>query len=150
MQLLTQYNDMADKAPVAGGAGADGTEAAAGAASPQQRQADNEQACEAGQGRGRAGDAAGTAEGTSIVVGSEEAGADSGEASAADGPVCAQQQESLLGVQLKVEVLTALVSKMEHLVGRAEATARALQVDSTGLLLGLGVGEHVYMHVNVC
>lgn len=46
----------------------------------------------------------------------------------ADGPVCAEQQESLLGVQLKVEVLTALVTKMEHLVGRAEATARALQV----------------------
>jgi hypothetical protein len=45
-----------------------------------------------------------------------------------EGPVCAEQQESLLGVQLKVEVLTALVSKMEHLVGRAEATARALQV----------------------
>lgn len=45
-----------------------------------------------------------------------------------EGPVCAEQQESLLGVQLKVEVLTALVSKMEHLVSRAEATARALQV----------------------
>jgi hypothetical protein len=59
-------------------------------------------------------------------VGEDAAAA--GEEEEETGPVCAEQQESLLGVQLKVEVLTALVSKMEHLVGRAEATARALQV----------------------
>lgn len=57
-----------------------------------------------------------------------EEGSAGAEVADADGPVCAEQQDSLLGVQLKVEVLTALVAKMEHLVGRAEATARALQV----------------------
>lgn len=67
------------------------------------------------------------------TAGAEVVVADGGGGGAAaeggvEGPVCAEQQESVLGVQLKVEVLTALVSKMEHLVGRAEATARALQV----------------------
>jgi hypothetical protein len=32
------------------------------------------------------------------------------------------------GVQLKVEMLLALVSKMEHLVSSAETAARTLQV----------------------
>jgi hypothetical protein len=72
------------------------------------------------------------AAGAEVVVAEEEtaaaAAAAPAEAGAVEGPVCAEQQESVLGVQLKVEVLTALVSKMEHLVGRAEATARALQV----------------------
>lgn len=56
----------------------------------------------------------------------------------APGPVCAEQQDSLLGVQLKVEVLTALVAKMEHLVGRAEATARALQVGGASVQVADG------------
>jgi hypothetical protein len=62
--------------------------------------------------------------------------ADAGVGGGAEGPVCAEQQESLLGVQLKVEVLTALVTKMEHLVARAEATARALQVSARCSVLG--------------
>lgn len=68
--------------------------------------------------------------GAEVVVVAEEGcgGAAAAEEGGVEGPVCAEQQESVLGVQLKVEVLTALVSKMEHLVCRAEAAARALQV----------------------
>lgn len=44
------------------------------------------------------------------------------------GPVAAQGESTLRGVSLKVEMLTALVSKMEHLVSSAEAAARSLQV----------------------
>lgn len=62
--------------------------------------------------------------------------ADAGAGGDAEGPVCAEQQESLLGVQLKVEVLTALVTKMEHLVARAETTARALQVSTRWATIG--------------
>lgn len=50
------------------------------------------------------------------------------DAPAAPCPVSAEQEDALRGVGLKVEVLTALVAKMEHLVSRAEATARTLQV----------------------
>lgn len=47
---------------------------------------------------------------------------------AAMGPVCAEQAGKIRGVQLKVEMLVALVAKMEHLVSSAEAAARTLQV----------------------
>lgn len=48
------------------------------------------------------------------------------------GPVTAQGESTLRGVSLKVEMLTALVSKMEHLVSSAEAAARSLQVRDLG------------------
>eukprot|EP00878_Enallax_costatus_P030973 GHUV01033795.1.p1 GENE.GHUV01033795.1~~GHUV01033795.1.p1 ORF type:complete len:346 (+),score=186.64 GHUV01033795.1:359-1396(+) len=44
------------------------------------------------------------------------------------GRVSAQGESTLRSVSLKVEMLTALVSKMEHLVSSAEAAARSLQV----------------------
>lgn len=52
-------------------------------------------------------------------------------AAAADsplGPVTAQGESTLRSVSLKVEMLAALVSKMEHLISSAEAAARTLQV----------------------
>lgn len=66
--------------------------------------------------------------------GAEAAGADAAavQASAAadspPGPVTAQGQNTLRGVSLKVEMVTALVAKMEHLISSAEAAARTLQV----------------------
>jgi hypothetical protein len=44
--------------------------------------------------------------------------------------VCAQQAVKVRDVQLKVEMLLALVSKVEHLVSSAETAARTLQVSS--------------------
>jgi hypothetical protein len=68
--------------------------------------------------------AAAAADATNTMAASAGAAA----ASPAAGPVSAEQEGVLRGVALKVEVLTALVAKMEHLVSRAEATARSLQV----------------------
>jgi hypothetical protein len=62
------------------------------------------------------------------AAGKPDADAVAPAAAASPGPVSAEQEGVLRGVTLKVEMLTALVAKMEHLVSRAEATARSLQV----------------------
>jgi hypothetical protein len=75
-------------------------------------------------------DIAEAAPGSPNTTAAGAAAAASGAAAAAvgDGPVCAQQEAKVRGVQLKVEMLLALVSKMEHLVSSAETAARTLQV----------------------
>jgi len=118
LQLLAQYNDMASAAPPASAAAAASPDSSPSTHQQQQPTDRQTPSLEA------AGVEAGPA--TGACYGGPEGGA--------DGPVSAQQQESLLGVELKVEVLTALVSKMEHLVARAEATARTLQVRSSSWL----------------
>lgn len=119
LQLLAQYNDMASTEPPASAAAA-----AAPATSPDSSPSTHQQQQPTGR-------QTPSLEAAGVEAGPATGAGNGGEEGGADGPVSAQQQESLLGVELKVEVLTALVSKMEHLVARAETTARALQVQSS-------------------
>ncbi|WIA36792.1 hypothetical protein OEZ86_008047 [Tetradesmus obliquus] len=138
LQLQQQYNDMhtaaaagapADpaaaeaetaEAEAAGTPRADATAAAAAAPLADSAAADTSNAGAPAAAAAAAAVAAAAAAGTVDAVAA-------GEAAAGDGPVCAQQAVKVRGVQLKVEMLLALVSKMEHLVASAETAARTLQ-----------------------
>jgi hypothetical protein len=121
LQLQQQYNDMhttAAGAADADAAGADGVARVAAAAAAEAADSAGVAAAEPG--------AADKEAATAAAAGTGEAAAVA--AAGGDGPVCAQQEAKVRGVQLKVEMLLALVSKMEHLVGSAETAARTLQV----------------------
>lgn len=152
-QLLQHYKAMAGTeedgaanpeassaaAPAAADADADATMVAAMEIEGQGDQKQQQQPVE-GQRHGRQGAGAAAADDdpdanpAGVAIAQEELAAAGGGTTAAPGPVSYEQESVLRGVQLKVEALTALVAKMEHLVSRAEATARTLQV-------GVGRGQ---------
>ncbi|KAF6263517.1 hypothetical protein COO60DRAFT_413541 [Scenedesmus sp. NREL 46B-D3] len=136
LQLQQQYNDMhstaAEAAAPEGCAPASTDAAAAAAAGAEAAGAEGMAAA----GAPKATELAGIAAPQRRTADQLDAGAAAAEGAAAaaadgtagsDGSACARQEAKVRGVQLKLEMLLALVCKMEHLVSSAETAARTLQ-----------------------